>query len=126
MEVRARQTARATFHSSGLTIDRNNNPGALRVPGSRQFQRFASVSDGVRAQEGQLRRYFGRGLNTVASIVETYAPRRSRGGDNTDEQVNNYIAHVAQRLGISPHQRLTPSIISNLAEAMRGFETGRR
>ena len=83
------------------------------------------MGEGIRAQEGQLRRYFNRGLDTVASIVETYAPRRSRGGDNTDEQVNNYIAHAARRLGISPHQRIDPSMIPALAEAMRGFETGR-
>lgn len=117
--------ARARFRS-GLTIDRNNNPGALRVPGSTQFQRFASVGEGIRAQERQLQRYMQRGLVTVASIIETYAPRMSRGGDNTDEQVNNYIAHVARRAGVNPNQRLDPSQIPAIAEAMRGFETGRR
>jgi hypothetical protein len=110
-----------------LTILRNNNPGALRVPGSTRFQRFASADEGIQAQESLLRRrYFGRGLNTVASIVETYAPRMSRGGDNTDAQVNNYIAHVSRRLGVSPGQHLTPEIIGRLAAAMREFETGRR
>jgi hypothetical protein len=91
-----------------------------------EFQRFASVGDGVRAQERQLRRYFGRGLDTISNVIETYAPRQSRGGDNTDEQVNNYIAHVSRRLGIHPGQRLSPNDISRLGAAMREFETGRR
>jgi hypothetical protein len=72
------------------------------------------------------RRYLGRGLNTVESIVETYAPRRSRGGDNTDAQVNNYIGYVRRRLGISPGQQLGPNDVSRLGRAMREFETGRR
>lgn len=122
-EYAPRQRGRQT---SGLTIDRHNNPGALRVPGSNQFQRFPTVQAGVRAQERQLGRYFGRGLNTVRRVVETYAPRMSRGGDNTDAQVNNYVAHVARRLGISPDQPMTRSVISRLASAMREFETGRR
>lgn len=107
-----------------LTILRNNNPGALRVPGSMRFQTFASAAEGIRAQERQLARYMGRGLNTVASIVETYAPRARRGGDNTDAQVNNYIAYAARRLAVSPHARLSRSDIRRLAAAMREFETG--
>lgn len=113
-----------TFPS--LTIDRNNNPGALRRPGSTEFQRFGSVAEGVRAQEAQLRRYHGRGLRTITDIVETYAPRRSRGGDNTDEQVNNYIRHVATSLGVNPGDPIPAERIPDLANAMRGFETGRR
>jgi hypothetical protein len=118
-------TAPATFRS-GLTIDRNNNPGALRVPGSTQFQRFASQAQGIAAQETLLSRYIRRGLNSVQTIVETYAPRQSRGGDNTDAQVNNYIAHVARRLGVNPGTPLGPADVRRLAAAMREFETGRK
>jgi hypothetical protein len=112
--------------SSGLTIERNNNPGALRVPGSTQFQRFASASDGIRAQEQLLQRYLQSGRNTVASVIERYAPRKSRGGDNTDEQVNNYIGYVAKRIGINPGAPISPEMIPRLAQAMREFETGKR
>jgi hypothetical protein len=45
-------TPAAAFH---------NNPGALRVPGSMQFQRFASPQEGVQAQEALLGRYMDRG-----------------------------------------------------------------
>lgn len=91
-----------------------------------RFQRFGSRDEGIRAQEGLLRRYHGRGLNTVASVIETYAPRESRGGDNTDEQVNNYIGYVARRLGIKPGQPIPQSMVGALAQAMREFETGKR
>jgi hypothetical protein len=104
-----------------------NNPGGLRVPGSTRFQSFSSPQEGIAAQESLLRRrYFGRGLNTVSSIVETYAPRQSRGGDNTDEQVNNYIAYVSRRLGVNPQDSLSPAMVPRLAAAMREVETGRR
>lgn len=116
---------RAGFHS-GLTIERNNNPGALRKPGSEQFQRFASPQAGVQAQEALLQRYHQRGLRNVSSIIERYAPRQSRGGDNTDAQVNNYTAYVAKRLNLDPRDTLSPVIIPRLAQAMREFETGKR
>jgi hypothetical protein len=102
----------------------HNNPGALRVPGSEQFQSFATPQAGVAAQEALLGRYLGHGQNTVRSVVEKYAPRKSRGGDNTDEQVNNYIAYVSHRLGVNPDAPL--SEVSPLAQAMREFETGHR
>jgi len=82
----------------------------------------------VAAQESLLRRrYLARG-NTVRGVVERYAPRQSRGGDNTDAQVNNYIAHVARRLGISPDQPIGQQDTERLAAAMREFENvgGRR
>jgi hypothetical protein len=118
--------ARVRFPSGGLTIERQNNPGALRKPGSLEFQQFGSPAEGIRAQQLQLSRYLGRGINTVSRIVETYAPRRSRGGDNTDEQVNNYIAYVARRVGVDPHHPIDGRMIAPLASAMREFETGRR
>jgi hypothetical protein len=110
----------------GLTILRNNNPGALRVPGRMEFQRFPTEQAGIQAQEQQLARYHQRGLTSIRSMVETYAPRASRGGDNTDAQVDNYIAFVARRTGIDPTQPIPRNYIPNVAAAMRSFETGGR
>jgi hypothetical protein len=107
-------------------ILRRNNPGALRIPGSLGFQSFATPQAGIAAQEGLLGRYMNKGLNSVSSIVERYAPRQSRGGDNTDEQVNNYIGYVARRLGVNPNDTIAPALLPHLAEAIREFETGRR
>lgn len=91
-----------------------------------EFQRFDTPEQGIQAQVGLLGRYHQRGLRDVASIIERYAPRASRGGDNTDEQVNNYIGYVARRLGVNPRDALSPAVIPRLAAAMREFETGRR
>lgn len=104
-----------------------NNPGGLRVPGSMQFQTFPTAQAGIAAQERLLGRpqYLGT-PHSVADIVERYAPRRSRGGDNTDEQVNNYIARVAGQLGVDPHQPLSAADVPRVAAAMRVVETGRR
>jgi hypothetical protein len=110
----------------GLTIERNNNPGALRKPGSTEFQSFRTPQEGIQAQEALLGRYHKRGLQSVSSVVETYAPRQSRGGDNTDAQVNNYVSYVSDRLGIDPNAPIPANQIPRLAEAMREFETGNR
>lgn len=91
-----------------------------------QFQRFSSPQQGIDAQIGLLQRYHQRGLNNVSSIIERYAPRASRGGDNTDAQVNNYIGYVAKRLGVNPADTLSPAILPRLGQAMREFETGKR
>lgn len=91
-----------------------------------QFQHFSSPQAGISAQQSLLGRYMQNGRNTVSSIVEHYAPRESVGGDNTDEQVNNYIGYVSKRMGVQPGQPLTPAMIPQLGQAMREFETGRR
>lgn len=103
-----------------------NNPGALRKPGKMEFQRFGSMQEGINKQIWQLQQYHKRGLRTVRSVVETWAPRQSKGGDNTDAQVNNYIAFVARKMGISPDQPISQSAIPVLAGAIRQFETGGR
>jgi len=112
--------------TSAKGIIGRNNPGALRIPGSLGFQSFSTPQAGIAAQESQLGRYFGRGLRSVADVVETYAPRASKGGDNTDAQVNNYIAYVSRRLGVNPQDTLSDAMLPKLGEAMREFETGRR
>lgn len=119
-------TAPSTGGGSGSGIKAKNNPGALRVPGSNEFQSFATEAEGIAAQEALLGRYNKRGLNTVSKVVETYAPRASRGGDNTDEQVNNYISYVSGRLGVRPGDTIPPEKVPQLAAAMREFETGDR
>jgi hypothetical protein len=102
----------------------HNNPGALRLPGSSQFRSFETPQQGIAAQEQLLGRYLSGGRNTVRSVIEKYAPRKSRGGDNADEQVNNYIAYVSHRIGANPDQPLND--VSSLGRAMREFETGHR
>lgn len=115
-----------------------NNPGGLRVsdwtraqPGfvgetRNGFARFDTPQNGIAAQERLLRSTYLRQPRSIRQVVERYAPRRGRGGDNTDEQVDNYVAYVARRLGVSADQPIDATMTSALAQAMREFETGRR
>lgn len=103
-----------------------NNPGGIRIPGTRTFARYATPAEGVAAQETLLRNHYLDHPTTIAQVIERYAPRRSRGGDNSDAQVNNYISYVARRLGISPSQPIDATFTAPLAHAMREVETGQR
>lgn len=111
--------------SGGGAGGKNYGTG-LRVPGSKKFQQFGSQEEATAAQHAQLNRYLGRGINTVGGIVETYAPRESKGGDNTDEQVNNYIQYVSQRAGIDPTKPISAAQVPAVAAAMREFESGHK
>ena len=92
-----------------------------------QFQHFNSPQEGIAAQQALLQRhYFGRGLNTVSAIVNTYAPPYNAGGDNSPQQVANYIGYVSKRLNVNPNDTLSPVMVPRLAQAMREFETGQR
>jgi len=129
--------------------ERNNNPGNLEdgefarsQPGyvgtDGRFARFATPEAGAAAQETLLTNaYIGRGQNTIQSIIEGvpgeggrrvhgYSPRQSDGGDNTDEQVNNYIGYVARRAGVDPSAPIPADRVRAVAAAMREFETGQR
>lgn len=126
---------------------RNNNPGNLRgsaytrsLPGyvrtdDAGYAVFDSRENGAAAQSNLLKtRYLDRGQNTIASIIQGvgpagrrthgYAPRKADGGDNTDAQVNNYIAYVAKKLNVNPNDTLTPAVLPRLAQAMSEFESG--
>lgn len=116
----------APVSGGASNIEAKNNPGALRKPGSMEFQTFASPEAGIAAQHAQLGRYLGRGINNISSIIETYAPRKSHGGDNTDAQVDNYKSYVAHRTGIDPTQPISPEQVPVVASAMREFETGHK
>lgn len=96
------------------------------MPGTTQFQSFTTPAQGAQAQESLLRNHYLASGNTVRGVIERYAPRRSRGGDNSDASVNNYIAYVAHRMGMSPDQPIDQNFTAPLAQAMREFETGAR
>ena len=113
---------------------RNNNAGNLKdgpfarsQPGYKGadadgFAVFEDANAGTRAQVSLLQqRYFGRGLNTPASIVNTYAPP---GPENSGASVSNYTNFIARRLGIGPNDPIPPGRVVELAQAMQEFENG--
>lgn len=89
---------------------RNNNPGniesgrfAATVQGFEgsdgRFARYATPEQGIQAADKLLQTYAGRGLNTVAGIVNRWAPP-------TENNTGAYVASVARELGVDPNQPL--------------------
>ncbi len=89
---------------------RLNNPGNIRHGDSwdgmtalqpdPDFVQFESPAFGIRAMSKILDTYSRHyGLNTINSIVGRWAPP-------VENNTGAYVAHVAQKLGVSPHQPL--------------------
>lgn len=109
---------------------RNNNPGNLKFagqPGATAdkdgFAVFRTPEEGAAAADRQLAIYMQRdGLNTIRGIVGKWSPVADP--NNPRGSTDNYIAHVAKQLGISPDQPLSPADIPRLRQAMAQFEAG--
>jgi hypothetical protein len=77
-----------------------NNVGNLRVPGSLQFQSFATQDEGIRAVARQLSLYGDRDrLSTIRQIITKYAPP-------SENDTAAYIKAVSARMGVAPDQSL--------------------
>lgn len=104
---------------------RNNNPGnlnyarqvgATKEPGEQgRFAVFSTMQAGIAALYRQLQRYLGRGINTIAAIVQKYAP--SADGNN----VNAYIQALTRKLGVDANARLDPGNIQQMITLMEGI-----
>jgi hypothetical protein len=111
--------------SNRLTV-RNNNPGALRNPGGKGFQKFDTPEQGMRALEHQLKLYITgksaaagyKKLDTIAKIIPVYAPK----SDNNN--VNRYIENVCLWTKFEPNKVLTVNDIPVLAKAITQMEGG--
>ena len=90
---------------------RNNNPGNIRKGTAwdglavdqpdRSFCTFENPEHGIRAMGKILLTYERKhGLNTVAGIINRWAPPVE---NNTD----SYADHVAERLGVDPEEGIT-------------------
>jgi hypothetical protein len=110
--------------------NRNNNPGNIKFsPWERQFgaigaeengpfARFGSMEQGLSALAFLLKRYSGRGLNTVQSIISTYAP----GNENN---TSAYINDVAKNMGVSSTSALdltNPATLDAMMKAISRHE----
>lgn len=126
-------TAPATAPAAGAPRNqRNNNPGniedgpfAQSLPGyagtDGRFAKFTDPGAGTQAQMALLKSYGGRGIDTVAGIINRWAPP-SDGNDTSA-----YVASVAKQLGVQPGQKLDmtdPVVLSDLAAAIQRQEGG--
>lgn len=98
----------------------NNNPGNIRVPNGTAFQTFPTMQAGIDAVGAQLTRYMGRGVNTIAKMAATYAPK----GDGANDPVV-YAANVQKLTGIDQNKPLTPADIPKVRDAFIQQENGR-
>lgn len=112
---------------------RNNNPGNLNYAGqsgatkesgdSGRFAVFSSMSDGVAALYRQLQLYMKRGVNTIESIVNKYAPA----GDGNN--VSAYIQKLVGATGKGANDQLSAEDNGTIFKLMRGIinhENGQR
>lgn len=109
---------------------RNNNPGNIsktsnmwdgEVEGSdSRFKTFASPEHGIAAIGKNLLAYDKKGINTVASIINKWAPPN-------ENDTGAYVANVAKSLGVDPNQKLDlkdPAIMAGITKAIIKVENG--
>ena len=104
---------------------RNNNPGNLNYAGQAgatleggeggRFAVFESMQHGVAALYKQLQLYFKRGINTLSSIVKTYAPA----SDNNN--VDAYISALTKATGKGANEAIDSGDTATIARLMKGI-----
>lgn len=117
-------------HPGSYTVPlgiRNNNPGNLRsgagqIGTNSGFAVFQRAYDGLAAMGQQLERYGRQGYDTIASIVNRWAPP-------SDNNPNNgaYMATIAKILGVDVNTHLNlddPNVLSGLMLGITKFENG--
>lgn len=104
---------------------RNNNPGNLNFAGQSgarkeggaggRFAVFDSMAEGIAALVRQLGLYARRGINTIAAIVNKYAPA----GDNNN--VGAYISALVKATGKGANEVLNLADANTLIPLVRGI-----
>jgi len=90
---------------------RLNNPGNIERNGigwqglatdqpDARFAKFVSPEYGIRAMGRILNSYAKRGVNTVRTVINTWAPPH-------ENNTGAYVRHVADRLGVDPDDALS-------------------
>ncbi|WP_205954256.1 hypothetical protein [Pantoea stewartii] len=104
---------------------RNNNPGNLNYAGQAgatkeggengRFAVFSSMRDGISALHRQIQLYLQRGVNTIESIVNKYAP--SSDGNN----VQAYIQQLVGATGKGANETLSGDDQGTVFKLIRGI-----
>lgn len=118
---------------------RNNNPGNLRDAKTGEFLRFATLEEGKKALDDDLKvklggqstavkQRFGDQANilTPAMLAETWSPATAPG--NTPESTQNYAKFIASKLGIEPTAPIpnTDEARKIVSNAITEFESGKK
>ena len=104
---------------------RNNNPGNLNYVGQSgaskesgengRFAVFESMRDGISALYRQIQLYFSRGVNTIESVVNKYAPA----DDNNNVQA--YIKQLVGATGKQADEKLSGEDTETVFKLIRGI-----
>lgn len=104
---------------------RNNNPGNLNFANQAgatkesgaggRFAVFESMEHGVAALYKQLQIYFKRGVNTLSSIVKTYAPASD--GNNVDA----YVSALSKATGKGANEAIDSGDTTTISRLMKGI-----
>lgn len=104
---------------------RNNNPGNLNFANQSgatkeggeggRFAVFESMQHGIAALYKQIQIYFKKGINTLSSIVKTYAPA----SDNNN--VDAYISALTKATGKGANEVLDSGDTATIARLMKGI-----
>lgn len=117
--------AMKAFKSRGLRL---NNPSNIRhgikwdgmaadQPDS-DFVKFISPEFGIRAMYRNLLTYRNKyGLNTIAGIINRWAPP-------SENSTSNYINFVSRKIGVAPTTKLSLGMYPELMKAMITMENG--
>ncbi len=100
--------------------DRTNWKGERKTDDDKAFEEFTHVKYGFRAATRILRSYQKRGINTVYSIVHTFAPAHENNSDH-------YVNFVCRETGFDKNQMLdvrNEQIAASLLRAMAKMEVG--
>lgn len=126
-----------TRSSISSIAGRNNNPTNMRIKGSSTFQSFDSLEDGFEAAVADITekikdtpaiRAKKKQLGTedkptsIKDLIETWSPRESFGGDNSDKVVDSYIDAVSNTLGLNPETPISEIHPRDLALALAKHE----
>lgn len=110
---------------------RNFNPGNIRISGVRYlgevqpsqdkaFKQFETMAWGYRAMFVLLDSYHRRGIKTIRTMINRYAPP-------IENHTDNYINFVATKSGATPDEVLDPQskeIMTPIISAMSQIENG--
>lgn len=107
-------------------IDRNN---PLNVSPGGQVSTFSTPTAGLGKAWDTLGQYQKKGINTVAGIMNTWAPMTDGKGNTINPNTPQNITMISQKLGVSPNQVIdlgNPNIKGQVIDLMRPTETGNR
>lgn len=112
--------------SSVPNIDRNN---PLNMSPGGRVSTYQNPTAGLGAAWDNLSAYGKRGINTVAGVMNTWAPVTDNNGRTINPNTPQNIAMISQKLGVRPDQPLNmsdPNVKGQLIDLMRPTETGNR